>query len=203
MYSPSQSPLPPSSLPHWSNFYLRVYLYFADNGLYSQSYGFSCSHVRMWQLGHKEGWASKNWCFWTLVLEKTLESPLDWKEIKPANPKRNQPWLLFGRTGAEAEASIFWPPDAKIWLIGKDPDGGKAWRQEEKGMTEEKSTRWLDGITGLNGHEFEQTLGDSEVQGNLACFSQWDGIELGTTEWLNDNKYLYTYTLVFNTFYIV
>ena len=131
----------------------------------SQSHGFSSSHVRMWKSDHKEGWAPKNWCFRTVVLEKTLESPLDWKEIKPVNPKGNQPWIFIRRTDAEAEAPIFWPPDAKSRLIGKDIDAGKDWRQEEKGTTEDKMAGWHHR---LNGHEFEQALGDSEGQGSLA-----------------------------------
>ena len=118
---------------------------------YSQSYGFSCSHVQMWELDHKEGWASKNWCF-RIVLEKTLESPLDSKEIEPVNPKGNQPWVFTGRTDAEAAVPILWPPDMKSWLIWKDPDAGKDWRQEEKGMTEEEMVGWHHR---LNGHEFE------------------------------------------------
>ena len=111
--------------------------YFADKCLTSQSYGFSSSHVWMWELDYKENWVLNNWCFWTVVLEKTLEIPLDCKEIKPVHPKGNQPWIVFGRTDAEAEASILWPPDGKNWLIGKDPDAGKDWRQEEKGTTED------------------------------------------------------------------
>ena len=106
---------------------------FTNKGLSSQSYGFSSSHVRMWELDYKESWALKNWCFWTLVLEKTLQSPLDCKEIQPVHPKGNQSWIFTGRADAEAETPILWPPDAKNWLIGKDPDGGKDWRQEEKG----------------------------------------------------------------------
>ena len=102
--------------------------HFADKGLYSQSYGFSSSHVWMWELDHIEGWVLKNWCFQTAVLDKTLESPLDSKEIKPVNPKGNQPWIFIGRTDAEAEAPIFWPPDAKSQLTGKGPDAGKDWR---------------------------------------------------------------------------
>ena len=98
--------------------------HFADKGLYSQNYGFSSSHVQMWELDHKEGWVL-NWCFWTVVLEKTLESPLDRKEIKPVNPKGNQPWIFIGRTDAEAETPILWPPDVKSWLTGKDPAAGK------------------------------------------------------------------------------
>ena len=112
--------------------------------LSSQSYGFSSGHVWMWELDHKESWALKNWCFWTVVLEKTLESPLDCKEIKPVHPKGNQSWIFIGRTDAEAEAPILWPPDAKNWLIGKDPDVEKDWRQEEK---ERQRMRWLNGIT--------------------------------------------------------
>ena len=125
----------------------------------------------MWELDHKAGWALKNWCFWTVVLEKTLESPLDSK-IKPVNPKGNQPWIFFGRSDAEAEAPILWPPDVKSWLIGKDPDKGKDWGQEEKGVTENETVGWHHW---LNGREFEQTPQDSEGQGSLACCSPWDG----------------------------
>ena len=110
--------------------------YFADKGPFSQSYGFSSSHVWMWELDHKESWALKNWCFWTVVLEKTLESPLDCKEIKSVHPKGNQSWIFIGRTDVEAETPILWLPDAKNWLIWKDPNAGKDWRQEEKGTTE-------------------------------------------------------------------
>ena len=110
----------------------------ANIGLYSQSNGFSSSHVWMWELDHKEGWEPKNWCFWTVGPEKTLESPLDCKEIKPVNPKENQPWIFIGRTDTEAEVPIFWPPNVKNWLIEKDPDPGEYWRQEEKGKTEDK-----------------------------------------------------------------
>ena len=109
--------------------------HFANKSLSSQSYGFSSSHVWMWELDHKNSWAPKNWCFWTVVLEKTLESPLDCKEIKPVNPKGNQSWICIGRTDVEAETLIHWLPDAKNWLICKDPDVGKDWRQDEKGMT--------------------------------------------------------------------
>ena len=107
-----------------------------NKGPSSQSYGFSSSHVCRWELDHKESWAPKNWCFWTVVLEKTLESPLNSKEIQPVHPKGNQPWIFIGRTDAEAEAPVLWPPDAKNWLIGKDPDAGKDWRQEVKGTTD-------------------------------------------------------------------
>ena len=122
--------------------------YFANKGPSSQSYGFSRSHAWMWELDHKESWALKNWCFWTVVLEKTLESPLDCKEIKAVYPKGNQSWIFTGRTDANAEALILWPPDEKNWLTGKDLDAGKDWRQEEKGMTEDEMVRWhhrLDG----------------------------------------------------------
>ena len=114
----------------------------ANKGPYSQSYGLSSSHVWMWELDHKEGWAPKNWCFWTVVLEKTLESPLDSKEIKPVNPKGNQPWIFTGRTNAEAEALILWPSDVKNWLTGKDPDPGKDWGKEEKGATKDEMVGW-------------------------------------------------------------
>ena len=126
--------------------------YFANKGLSNQGYGFSSSHVCMWELDHKESLALRNWCFWTVVLEKTLESPLDCKEIQPVHPKENQFWIFIGKTDAEAEASIFWPLDVKNWLVWKDPDGGKDWRWEEKGMTEDKMVGWHHW---LNGHEFE------------------------------------------------
>ena len=122
----------------------------------------------LWQLDHKESWGPKNWCFQTVVLEKTLESPLDCKEIKPVNPKGNQPWLFIGRT--DAEAPTLWPPDVKSWLIGKDPDAGKDWRQEEKGETEDEMAEWHHQH---NRHEFEWAPGDSEGQGNLVCCSPW------------------------------
>ena len=114
--------------------------YFANKGPSSQSYGFSSSHVWIWELDYKESWAPKNWCFWTVVLEKTLESPLDCKEIQPVYPKGNQSWIFWifiGRTDAEAEIPILWPPNAKNWLTGKDPDAGNDWRLEKKGMTED------------------------------------------------------------------
>ena len=129
---------------------VQCWHYIAEKSLYSQSYGFSSSQVWMWELDHKEGWGLKNWCFWTLVLEKTLESPLDCKEIKPVNPKGNQPWIFIGGTDAEAEAPIFWPPYAKTWLNGKYLDAGKEWRQEEKGTTEDETVGWHHQ---LNGHD--------------------------------------------------
>ena len=151
----------------------------------SQSYGFSSSHIWMWELDHKEGWALKNWCFWTVVLEKTFQSPLDCKEIKPVNPKGNQFWIFIGRTDAEAEAPIFWPPDAKSRLIRKDPNAGKDWSQEEKGTTEDELVGWHHW---LDGHVFEQALGDSEGQRSLACYSPWGHKELDVTERLNNNN---------------
>ena len=159
--------------------------HFANKGSSSQGYGFSSSHAWMWELDYKESWAPKNWCFWTSVLERTLESPLDCKEIKPVHPKGNQSWIFIGRTDAEAEAPILWPPDLKNGLTGQDPDAGKDWRQEEKGTTEDKMVGWHRWI---NGHEFEQTLGDSEGQGSLACCSPWGRKELNTTEWLSSNN---------------
>ena len=125
---------------------------FADKGPSSQSYGFSSSHVWMRELDRKESWVSKNWCFWTVVLEKTLESPLDCKEIQPEHSKGDQSWMSIGRTDVEAETPILWPPDAKNWLIWKDPDAGKDGGQEEKGATEDEIVGWHHW---LNGYEFE------------------------------------------------
>ena len=125
--------------------------YFASKCPSSQSYGFSSTHVWMWDLDHKESWALKNWCFWTVVLEKTLESPLNCM-IWPVHRTWNQSWILIGRADAEAETPILWPPDAKNWLIGKDPEARKDWRQEEKRMTEDEMVRWH---YRLNGHELE------------------------------------------------
>ena len=118
----------------------------------------------------KEGWVLKNWCFSTVVLEKTLGSPLDCKKIQPVHPKRNQSWIFIERTDAEAETPILWPPDVKNWLTEKDPDAGKDWRREEKGLTENEMVGWHHR---LSGHEFEQSLGDGEEQGSLACCSPW------------------------------
>jgi len=137
--------------------------HFADKCLYSQSYGFSSSQVWMWELDHKESWMTKNWCFWITGLEKTLESPLGSKEIKPINLKGNQPWIFIERTDTEAEAPIHWPPDVKSQFIGKDTDVGKNWGQE-KGTTEDEMVGWHHQLNGL---AFEQTPGDSEGQGSL------------------------------------
>ena len=154
--------------------------------MYNQSYGFSSSHVRMWELDHKEGWVPKNWCFWTVVLEKTLESPLDCKEIQPVHPKGDQSWIFIGKTDAEAEALRLWPRDSKNWLIGKDPDAGKDWRWEEKGTTEDEMVGWH---CQLIGHEFEQVQGDGEGQGSLVCCSSWGHKESDMTEQLNKKKH--------------
>ena len=140
--------------------------YFANKGLSCQSYG----HIWMWELGHKESWALKNWCFWTVVLEKVLETPLDCKDIQPVHPKGDQTWIFIGRTDAEAETPILWPPDVKNWLIWKDPDAWKDWRQEEKRMTEDEMVGWHHQ---LGGHEFGQTLGVGDGQGSLAYCSSW------------------------------
>ena len=131
---------------------------------------------------YKKSWAPKNWCFWTVVSEKILESPLDCKEVQPVHPKGNQFWTFIGRTDAEAETPILWPPDAKNGLIGKDPDAGKDWRQEEKGMTEDKMVRCHHQ---LDGHEFEQALGVDDGQGSLVCCSPWGLKESDMTEQLN------------------
>ena len=153
---------------------------------------YGCSHGWMWELDYKEDWALKNWCLWTVVLKKTLESPLDWKEIKAVNPKGNQPRVFIGRTDAEAEAPIFWPPDAKSWLIGKDPDAGKDGRQEEKGMTEYKMVEWHHQ---LGGHEFEQAPGVGDGQESLGCCSPCGNNKSDTTEWLKWTEYFWALTM--------
>jgi len=156
--------------------------YFANNGPSSQGYGFSSSHVWMWELDHKESWALKNWCFWTVVLEKTLESPLDCKEIQPVHPKGDQSWIFIGRTDIEAETPIIRPSDVKNWLIWKDLEAGKDWRWEEKGMTEDEMVGWHHW---LDGHEFEQAPRVGDRQGSLVSCSPWGCKESDTTEWLN------------------
>ena len=136
----------------------------------------------MWELDDKESWALKSWCFWPVVLEKSLESPLDCKEMQPVHPKGDKSWIFIGRTDAEAEIPILWPPDAKNWLTGKNPDAGKDWSWEVKGKTEDEMVGWHHR---LNGPEFEKTPGVGDGQGGLACCSPWDRKELDTTEWLN------------------
>ena len=155
--------------------------YFADKGLSRQSYVFFSRHVWMWELDNKEGWVPKNWCFWTVVLEKTLESPLDCKEIQPVHPKGNQSWIFTGMTDAEAETPIIWPPDAKNWFTGKDLDAGKDWRQEEKGTTEDEIAGWHHW---RDGHEFEQSPGVGDGQGSPLCCSACGCKELHLSEWL-------------------
>ena len=135
----------------------------------------------MWQLDYKESWPMKNWYFWTVLLEKPLESPLDSKETKPVHPKGNQFWIFIGRTDAEGETPIVWPP-GKNWLIWKDPDSGKDWRQEENGTSEDEIVGWYHE---LNRHEFEQALRDGEGQGSLVCYRPWCSKESDMTERLN------------------
>ena len=151
---------------------------FANKCPYNQSSGFSSNHVWTWELDHKEGWAPKNWCFWIVVLEKTLESPLDSKKIKPLNPKGNQPWIFIGRSEAEAEAPVLWLPDVKSQLIGKDPDAGKDWGQEKQGQ---QRIKWLDGITdsmGMSLSKLWEMVKDREAW--QAC-SPWGCRESDTT----------------------
>ena len=136
----------------------------------------------MWELDSEEGWAPKNWCFWTVVLEKTLESPLDCKEIQPVLSEGDQPWDFFGRNDAKAETPVLWPPHAKSWLIGKDSDAGRDWGQEEKGTTEDEMAGWHHW---LDGCESEWTLGVGDGQGGLACCSSWGHKESDMTERLN------------------
>ena len=147
----------------------------------------------MWELNYKESWVLQNWCFWTVVLEKTLESPLGCKKIKPVNPKGNQSWIFIGRTDAEADTPILWPPDAKNWLIGKHPDVGKDWRQV-KGMTEDEMIGWHHRF---DGHEFEQALGVGDGQGSLVCCSPWGSKESDTTERLSLSFQLSYYLQIF------
>ena len=136
----------------------------------------------MWELDCEESGVPKNWCFWTVVLEKTLESPLDCKEIQPVHPKGDGSWVFIGRTDAEAKTSILWSPDAKSWLIGKDSDAGRDWEEEEKGMTEDEMAGWHHW---LNGSESEWTLGVGDGQGGRACCGLWSHKESDTTEQLN------------------
>ena len=136
----------------------------------------------MWELDYKESWVPKNWCFWTIVLDKILESPLDCKKIQPVHPKGDQSWVFIGRTDAEAETPILWPPDVKSWLIWKDPDAGKDWRWEKKQTTEDEMGGWHHW---LDEHEFEHAPGVGDGQGSLVCCSLRGHKELDTTEWLN------------------
>ena len=156
--------------------------YFVNKDPSSQGYGFSSGHGWMWELDYEESWTLKHWCFWTVVLEKTLESPLDSKKIQPVYFKGDHSWMFIGRTDAEAETPILWLPHEKSWLIGKDPDVGRDWRQEEKGTTEDEMAGWYHQ---LDGHEFEQTLGVGNGQGGLVCCDSWGRKELDTIERLN------------------
>ena len=146
----------------------------------------------MWKLDCEESWAPKNWCFWPVMVEKTLESRLDFKEIQPVHSKGDQSWVFIGRTDVEAETPTLWPPDVKSWIIWKDPDAGKDWGQEEKGMTEDEMVGWHHW---LNGHGFGWTLGVGNGQGGLACCGSWGRKELDTTERLNWTKLNYLFLL--------
>ena len=160
----------------------KIQLYFQMKGPSSQGYGFSCGHVWMWELDWKESWVPKNWCFWTVVLEKTLESPSDCKEIQPVHPKGDQPWVFFGRNDAKAEIPVLWPPHAKSWLTGKDSDTGRDWGQEEKGTTQDEMAGWHHR---LDGCEFRWTPGVGDGQGGLVCCNSWGLKESDMTERLN------------------
>ena len=161
---------------------VRVRCQLNHKGPSSQGYGFSSGHVWMRELDCEESWALKNWCFWTVVLEKTRDSSLDCKEIQPVHSEGDQPWVFFGGNDAKAETPILWPPHAKSWLIGKDYDAGRDWGQEKKGMTEGEIAGWHHW---LNGREFEWTLGDGDWQGGLACCDSWGRKESDTPEWLD------------------
>ena len=149
----------------------------------------------MWELDCEESWALKNWCFWNVVLEKTLESPLDCKEIQSVHSKGDQPWVFFGRTDTKAESPIVWLPHAKSWLIGKDSDAGRDWGQEEKGTTEDEMAEWHHW---LNGHEFRWTPGVGDGQGGLACCGSWGCKESDTTERLNWTELSIIYYFLWN-----
>ena len=168
--------------------YIKMQRYhLANNDLQVKAVVFPVVTYGCWELGHKEGRVPKNWCFWTVVLKTTLESPLNCKEIKPVNPKGNQSWIFTGRIDVEAEVPTLWPPDVKRWkLTGKDPDTGKDWGQEKKGVAGDEMVRWHHR---LNGHEYEQTLGDSEGQGSLVCSSPWGLKELDMIKWVNINSH--------------
>ena len=153
--------------------------YFVNKRPSSESYCFSSSHVWMWELGYKESWALKNWWFWAVVLENTLESPLAYKEIHPVPPKGEQSWVFIGKTDVKAEAPIIWSPDAKSWLNWKNPDVEKDWGQEEKGTTEDEMAGWHHR---LDGHGFGWTPGDGDGQGGLVCRDSWGHKGLNTTE---------------------
>ena len=180
-------------LTHWKESYdqPRQHIkkqrhYFANEGPSDQGYGFPSGHVWMWELDCEENWAPKNCCFWTVVLEKTLESPLDCKEIQPVHPKG---WVFIGRTDAETETPVLWPPHAKSWLIGKDPEAGRDWGKE--GKAEDEMAGWRHQ---LDGHEFQWTPGVGDGQGGLACCDSWGRKESDTTERLNWTEHAHTHT---------
>jgi len=157
--------------------------HFANKGPYSESYGFSSSHVRMWELDHKEGWLPKNWCFWTVMLGKTLESPLDCKEIKPLSPKGNQPWICIGRTNGEAKTPLLWPPDVKSWLIGKEPDAEKDWGQKKRAAR----MRWLDSITDSTDMNLSKLQQIAEDRGAWRA-TVHGVVNSQTWQWLKNNR---------------
>ena len=152
----------------------------------------------MRELDCEENWGLKNWCFWSVVSEKTLESPFDCKEIQPVHSKGDQSWVFIGRTDVKAETPVLWPPHAKSWLIGKDSDAGRDWGQEEKGMTEEEMAEWHHR---LDGHEFEWTPGVGDGQGGLACCYSWGHKESDMTEWLNWSELNWMLTYKFYAFF--
>ena len=156
-------------------------------------YGFSSGHIWMWELDCEESWVLKNWCFWTVVLEKTFESSLDRKEIQPVHPKGDQSWVFVGRTDVEVETPILWPPDVKSWLIWKDPDAGKDWGQEEKGTTEDEMAGWHHR---LDGHGFGWIPGVGDGQGGLACCGSWGRKESDTTERLKWTELNWTHSSI-------
>ena len=160
--------------------------HFVNKGPTSEGYDFSSSHVWMWDLDYKESWVLKNWYLWTVALEKTIESPLDCKEIQPVHPKGDQSWVFTGRTDVEAETPILWPPDVKSWLIGKYSDAGRDWGQEEKGTTEDEMAGWHHG---LSVHGFGWTPEVDDGQGGLGCCCSWGRKELDTTERLDWSEY--------------
>ena len=170
-------------LTHWKESYDQPRQHIEKQRHYfaSKAFGFSSSHVWMWELDYKESWVPKNWCFWTVMVEKTPESPLNCKEIQPVHPKGDESWVFIGRTDVEAETPILWPPDVKSWLIWKDPDAGKDWGQE-KGLTEDEMVGWH---PWLDGHGFGWTLGVGDGEGGLACCDSWDRKESDVTEQLN------------------
>ena len=177
----------PSPMINLASILKKQRYYFANKGPSSQGYGLSSSHVCMWELDCEESWVLKYWCFWTMVLDKTVESSLDCKEIQPVHSKGDQPWVFFGRNDAKAETPVLWLPRVKSWLIGKDSDAGRDWGQEEKGMTEDEMAGWHHW---LDGCESVWTPGDGDGQGGLACCDSWGRKELDMTErlnWLTEN----------------